>query len=173
MPRPAGFRKRGAQAASGAYAQPVSPGLMILIAGGLLALAIGATLVAGRLRVPGLLLFLGLGMAVGGHGIGWIDLNNVRLARTIGVIALSLILFEGGLAAGFREVLARFGDCGRALLGLVRNHAAGLFTALRCVENGDYSAEDSASQKPRERIGAFVLCGHRFASLRAAYPAAP
>src|SRR5947209_19572243 len=104
MPRPAGFRKRGAQAASGAYAQPVSPGLMILIAGGLLALAIGATLVAGRLRVPGLLLFLGLGMAVGGHGIGWIDLNNVRLARTIGVIALSLILFEGGLAAGFREV---------------------------------------------------------------------
>src|SRR5947209_838789 len=77
---------------------------MILIAGGLLTLAVGATLVAGRLRVPGLLLFLGLGMAVGRDGLGWIDLTNVRLARTIGVIALALILFEGGLAASFREI---------------------------------------------------------------------
>src|SRR5947209_8412670 len=77
---------------------------MILIAGGLLALAVGATLVAGRVRVPGLLLFLGLGMAVGTDGLGWIDLTDVRLARTIGVIALALILYEGGLDASFREI---------------------------------------------------------------------
>ena len=43
-------------------------------------------------------------MAVGGHSFGWIDLTSVRLARTIGVIALALILFEGGLAAGFRQI---------------------------------------------------------------------
>ncbi len=56
---------------------------MILIAGALLALAIAATLVAGRLRVPGLLLFLGLGVAVGGHGLGWID-SDGRPARPDG-----------------------------------------------------------------------------------------
>src|SRR5947209_13995166 len=77
---------------------------MSLFGGGLLALAVGATLVAGRVRVPGLLLFLGLGMAVGTDGLGWINLTDVRLARTIGVIALALILFEGGLAASFQEI---------------------------------------------------------------------
>ena len=40
-------------------------GTLILIAGSLLALGIGATLLAGRLRVPGLVLFLVLGMAIG------------------------------------------------------------------------------------------------------------
>ena len=37
-------------------------GTLILVAGGLLALGIAASLLAGRLRVPGLLLVLGLGM---------------------------------------------------------------------------------------------------------------
>ena len=36
----------------------MSDGTLILLAGALLALGIGATLVAGRLRVPGLVLFL-------------------------------------------------------------------------------------------------------------------
>jgi potassium/hydrogen antiporter len=83
-------------------------GTLILIAGGLLALGIGATLVAGRLRVPGLVLFLVLGMAIGSDGLGLIDFGategDVELARTIGIIALSLILFEGGLAAGWSEI---------------------------------------------------------------------
>jgi len=43
----------------------VADGTLILAAGALLALGIAASLVAGRLRVPGLLLFLGLGMAIG------------------------------------------------------------------------------------------------------------
>ncbi|GAC1316337.1 MAG: potassium/proton antiporter [Thermoleophilaceae bacterium] len=77
---------------------------MILITGALLAVAIGASLIAGRLRVPGLLLFLGLGMVIGGGGFGWIDLTDVHLARTVGVVALALILFEGGLAAGLDQV---------------------------------------------------------------------
>jgi cell volume regulation protein A len=83
-------------------------GTLILIAGGLLALGIGATLVAGRLRVPGLVLFLVLGMAIGSDGLGLIDFgtsdHDVELARTIGIIALSLILFEGGLGAGWSEI---------------------------------------------------------------------
>jgi potassium/hydrogen antiporter len=82
----------------------VSDGTLILLAGCLLALGIGATLLAGRLRVPGLVLFLGLGMLIGSDGLGWIEFDDVELARTIGVIALALILFEGGLAAGWHEI---------------------------------------------------------------------
>ena len=39
----------------------MADGTLILVAGALLALGIAASLVAGRLRVPGLVLFLGVG----------------------------------------------------------------------------------------------------------------
>ena len=83
---------------------PMSDGELILVAAALLAAGIGASLLASRIRLPGLLLFLGLGMAIGSDGLGWIDFNNYELARTIGVVALALILFEGGLTAGFDEI---------------------------------------------------------------------
>src|SRR2546425_1896652 len=81
----------------------MSDGELILVAGALLALGIGAVLVADRLRVPGLVLFLGLGMLIGSDGLGWIDFDSAELTRTIGVIAVSLILFEGGLVSSWRE----------------------------------------------------------------------
>jgi len=77
---------------------------MILVAGALLAAALGASLLAGRLRVPGLVAFLGLGMAVGSDGIGWIAFDDYELARTIGIVGLSLILFDGGLATDASEL---------------------------------------------------------------------
>jgi cell volume regulation protein A len=76
----------------------------ILVAGALLAAGLGASLIAGRLRVPALVLFLGLGMLVGSDGLGWIDFSDYALARDIGVVALALILFEGGLNAGLDEI---------------------------------------------------------------------
>jgi len=79
-------------------------GLFILVAGGLLALGLVASLAAGRLRIPGLVLFLGVGMALGSDALALIEFDDYELARTIGVIALALILFEGGLAAGFPEI---------------------------------------------------------------------
>jgi potassium/hydrogen antiporter len=82
----------------------MSDGQLILVAGALLALGIACVLVADRLRVPGLVLFLGLGMLIGSDGLGWIDFDNAELTRTIGVIAVSLILFEGGLVSGWREL---------------------------------------------------------------------
>src|SRR5215218_1529810 len=82
----------------------MSDGELILVAAALLAAGIGASLLASRIRLPGLLLFLGLGMAIGSDGLGWIDFDNYELARTIGVVALALILFEGGLTAGFDEI---------------------------------------------------------------------
>lgn len=79
-------------------------GELILVAGALLAAGLGASLLARRLRLPGLVLFLALGMLLGTDGLGWIDFGDYELARTIGIIALSLILFEGGLSAGFEEI---------------------------------------------------------------------
>jgi cell volume regulation protein A len=82
----------------------VSDGQLILVGGALLVAGIAAALAADRLRVPGLVLFLGVGMAIGSDGSGWINLDDYELARTIGIIALVLILFEGGLDAGFTEI---------------------------------------------------------------------
>lgn len=81
----------------------------ILIAGVLLALAIATTLVARRARVPGLVLFLGLGIAVGPEGLDLVHFVSLDLAQTVGVVALALILFEGGLASGWREIQPVFG----------------------------------------------------------------
>jgi cell volume regulation protein A len=86
----------------------MSDGELILVAAALLAAGIAASLLASRVRLPGLLLFLGLGMAIGSDGTGWIDFgahpDDYELARTVGVVALALILFEGGLTAGFGEI---------------------------------------------------------------------
>ena len=79
-------------------------GEQILVAGALLATGLLASLAAGRLRIPGLVLFLAVGMAVGSDGTGWIHFDDYELARTIGIIALALILFEGGLTAGLPEI---------------------------------------------------------------------
>ena len=77
---------------------------LILVAGALLGVGVAASLLAARLRLPALVLFLGLGMLIGSDGLGWIDFDNYRLARLIGTIALVLILFDGGLAAGWGEI---------------------------------------------------------------------
>jgi potassium/hydrogen antiporter len=77
---------------------------LILVAGALLAAGIVGALLADRVRIPGLLLFLGLGMLAGSEGIGGIEFDNTELARTLGTIALVLILFEGGLTAGWSEI---------------------------------------------------------------------
>jgi potassium/hydrogen antiporter len=91
---------------------------LILIIGALLMAGLLASLAAGRLRLPGLVLFLGLGMAIGSDGTGWIDFSDYELARTIGVIALALILFEGGLNTGFKEIRPVLGaSLSLALLG--------------------------------------------------------
>ena len=77
---------------------------LILIAGLLLAVGLAAAKVADRVRVPGLLLFLGLGILAGSEGIGGVDFDDAELTRTLGTIGLVLILFEGGLSAGWGEI---------------------------------------------------------------------
>ena len=77
---------------------------LILVAGLLLAVGLAAAKVADRVRVPGLLLFLGLGMLIGSEGIGGVEFTDAELTRTLGTIGLVLILFEGGLTAGWPQI---------------------------------------------------------------------
>ncbi len=59
---------------------------VVLIVGGLMALALVASFLAARIRVPGLVLFLALGMLVGSDGLGWIEFDDYELERDIGVL---------------------------------------------------------------------------------------
>jgi len=79
-------------------------GELILVAGLMMAGALAASLLAGRLRVPGLLLFLSLGMAIGSDGLGWVHFDDYELARDIGIVALALIIFEGGLGTRVEDL---------------------------------------------------------------------
>ena len=82
----------------------MTEGELILAGGALLAAGLGASLFAARFRVPALVIVLIAGMMIGSDGTGWIEFSDYEFARTIGVIALALILFEGGLASGWSEV---------------------------------------------------------------------
>jgi potassium/hydrogen antiporter len=54
--------------------------------------------------VPVLIGFLALGMLLGSDGPGGIEFDDPHLARTLGVIGLTIILFEGGLTTPWRAV---------------------------------------------------------------------
>src|SRR6478609_4031173 len=95
---------------------------LILVAGALLAAGIAGALLAVRVRIPGLLLFLGLGMLAGSEGIGGIEFDDTELARTLGTIALVLILFEGGLTAGWSEIRPVLGTALTAVLAGLAAH---------------------------------------------------
>jgi cell volume regulation protein A len=82
----------------------VHEGRLALVVGLLLAAGLAASLLAGRLRLPGLVLVLAVGMAIGSDGTSWLEFGDFRLARTAAVLALALILYEGGLSAGWSEV---------------------------------------------------------------------
>lgn len=77
---------------------------LVLLAGGILAVAVAASALAARVRLPALVLFVGLGMLVGSDGFGWIAFDDYELARLLGTVALLLILFEGGLVTGWGQI---------------------------------------------------------------------
>ncbi len=130
-------------------------GELILLAGALGAAGILAALIADRVRIPGLLLFLGLGMLAGSEGIGGIPFNDAELARTIGTIALVLIIFEGGLTAGWGEIrpvlgtavsLATIGTLLTAVIaGLAAKWIIGLGTLESMIVGAAIAATDSAA----------------------------
>ncbi|MCC8153754.1 MAG: potassium/proton antiporter [Tannerellaceae bacterium] len=57
-----------------------------------------------RFGLPALLLFLGVGMIFGSDFLGIIKFDNPDIAQFIGMLALSIILFSGGMDTKFSDV---------------------------------------------------------------------
>jgi potassium/hydrogen antiporter len=70
----------------------------------LLLVSVLASKVADRFGVPTLLIFLILGMLAGSEGFGGIYFDDPGLAQFIGIVALVLILFSGGLDTCWEDV---------------------------------------------------------------------
>jgi NhaP-type Na+/H+ or K+/H+ antiporter len=87
------------------------------------AIAVGmlAQVLAQKIRLPSIVLLLGLGILVGPDGVGWIDtLAFGRGLEAIVTIAVALILFEGGLQLHYVDLAA----VGRTVRNLVTIGAA-------------------------------------------------
>jgi cell volume regulation protein A len=76
----------------------------IFLAALLLILGVVATKFSTRLGVPALVFFIVVGMIVGSDGLGLIDFSNASLAQLFGILALIIILFEGGMQTKWNNV---------------------------------------------------------------------
>ncbi len=76
--------------------------IILLIGAALLLVSILASKLSARLGVPALLLFLAVGMLAGADGPGGLYFDDPWLTQSLGVLALVLILFAGGLDTEWR-----------------------------------------------------------------------
>ena len=77
----------------------------ILIVGSfLLFTSILASKISIKLGIPTLLIFLAIGMLAGSDGIGGINFDNSYIAKVLGAITLTLILFSGGLDTAYEHI---------------------------------------------------------------------
>ncbi len=76
---------------------------ILLIGSIILFISIVAGKTGYRFGVPALLLFLFVGMFFGSDGLG-LQFNNVKEAQSIGMVALSVILYSGGMDTKFSEI---------------------------------------------------------------------
>lgn len=87
---------------------PTSIELLFVVFSALVILSILTIKLSIRFGIPSLVLFLGIGMLAGSDGLGGMYFDDPALVKTLGVIALTLILFAGGLDTeweGVRPVL--------------------------------------------------------------------
>jgi cell volume regulation protein A len=78
--------------------------LILVSVASLLLLSVLASKVADRFGIPALLLFLALGMLAGSDGPGGIYFDDAALSQFIGIVALNLILFAGGLETDWEDI---------------------------------------------------------------------
>ena len=94
---------------------------IVLVGALLLFVAVMAGKVAYRFGAPALLLFLGVGML---FGWDFISFNSPELTQFIGMVALCIILFSGGMDTQMQEIRPIIGP------GLVLSTVGVVLTAL-------------------------------------------
>ncbi|WP_351233698.1 potassium/proton antiporter [Streptomyces sp. NPDC002133] len=77
---------------------------LLLICSLVLLIAVAAVRISSRSGLPSLLLYMGIGIAIGQDGIFNIAFDNAELTQVIGYAALVVILAEGGLGTKWREI---------------------------------------------------------------------
>ncbi|MBC9729564.1 potassium/proton antiporter [Streptomyces sp. TRM68367] len=77
---------------------------LLLVCSIVLLVAVAAVRISSRSGLPSLLVYLGIGVAMGQDGIGGIHFDNAELTQVIGYAALVVILAEGGLGTKWKEV---------------------------------------------------------------------
>lgn len=82
----------------------ISTDSFILLLAFLFIVGVLTTRFSTRLGVPSLIFFIMVGMVMGSDVLGIIYFDNAGLAQMIGVIALVIILFEGGLQTDLKDV---------------------------------------------------------------------
>ena len=80
-----------------------SADLAVLAGCGLLLVAVFAVRLSSRAGVPALLVYLGLGLVIGQAGVG-IRFGDYQLTSELGLVALAVILAEGGLTTRWSQV---------------------------------------------------------------------
>ncbi|MEU2960042.1 potassium/proton antiporter [Streptomyces albidoflavus] len=70
----------------------------------MLLVAVAAVRVSARSGLPSLLVYLGIGVAMGVDGIGHLSFSDAELTQVIGYAALVVILAEGGLGTSWKEM---------------------------------------------------------------------
>ena len=141
---------------------------ILLVGSGLILISLAIARISDNIGVPTLLLFLVVGMLAGSEGLGGIDFSDYGLARSIGTIALVLILFAGGLDTDWSSVrpvlreatiLATFGVMSTAVLvGIFATYVLGFSLLEGLLFGSVVSSTDAAA--------VFALLRSRNVSLR-------
>lgn len=76
---------------------PTSIDVIFIVFSSLIILSILTIKLSNRFGIPSLVLFLAIGMLAGSDGLGGLTFDNPSLVRSLGITALVLILFSGGL----------------------------------------------------------------------------
>lgn len=77
---------------------------LLLVCSLVLLVAVAAVRVSSRSGLPSLLLYLGIGIAIGQDGFFDVKFDNAELTQVIGYAALVVILAEGGLGTKWKEI---------------------------------------------------------------------
>jgi potassium/hydrogen antiporter len=134
--------------------EPHATALLLATGGLLLGISVVVSRASQRIGVPIALLFILVGMLAGSEGLGRIHFEDYHFSFRVGVVALALILFDGGLntpLAAVRKtaapagILATFGVAGTALLVAAAAHALGLGWSTALLLGAVVSSTDAAA----------------------------